>query len=359
MIISRTPFRVSFLGGGTDYPAWFREHGGAVLATTIDKYCYISCRYLPPFFDHRTRIAYSRIEHARTNEDIQHPAVRGVLQYMNITDGLEIHHDGDLPARTGLGSSSSFTVGLLHALYTLQHIMPSKSELARAAIHVEQTVLQESVGCQDQMMAAHGGLCRVNFLPNGDIGQTPIVMKPERLTAFQDHLLLYFTGFSRIASEIAKEQIERTKQRRVELFAMLQMVQEGISVLSGDRDLCEFGELLHETWMVKRSLTSKITTPMINDIYEAARRAGALGGKLLGAGGGGFMLLFAKPETHAHIKAALPGLLQVPFRFEGMGSQIVFYQQEVPIVREMLWSDDKAASAVPGEAAHAWKVAHP
>ena len=341
MIISRTPFRISFFGGGTDYPVWFKEHGGAVLATTIDKYCYISCRYLPPFFEHRTRIAYSRIEQAKTNADIEHPAVRGVLQHLNISHGLEIHHDGDLPARTGLGSSSSFTVGLLHSLYALQHTMPSKAELAHAAIHVEQNILQESVGCQDQVMAAHGGLCRLQFFQNGEIGYTPLVMKPERLAAFQDHLLLYFTGFSRTASEIAKEQIAKTKQRRVELFAMLQMVQEGVSILSGDRDLADFGELLHEAWMVKRSLTSKITTPMIDDIYEAARGAGALGGKLLGAGGGGFMLFFARPETHAQIRAALPGLLEVPFRFEGLGSQIVFYQQESPIIRDVSWGAEK------------------
>lgn len=341
MIISRTPFRISFFGGGTDYPVWFKEHGGAVLATTIDKYCYISSRYLPPFFEHRTRIAYSRIEQAKTNADIEHPAVRGVLQHLNISHGLEIHHDGDLPARTGLGSSSSFTVGLLHSLYALQHTMPSKAELAHAAIHVEQNILQESVGCQDQVMAAHGGLCRLQFFQNGEIGYTPLVMKPERLTAFQDHLLLYFTGFSRTASEIAKEQIAKTKQRRVELFAMLQMVQEGVSILSGDRNLADFGELLHEAWMVKRSLTSKITTPMIDDIYEAARGAGALGGKLLGAGGGGFMLFFARPETHAQIRAALPGLLEVPFRFEGLGSQIVFYQQESPIIRDVSWGEER------------------
>ena len=328
MIISRTPFRISFFGGGTDYPVWFKEHGGAVLATTIDKYCYLSCRYLPPFFEHKTRIAYSRIEQTRSNNDIEHPAVRGVLQYLNVEEGLEIHHDGDLPARTGLGSSSSFTVGLLHSLHALRHRMPSKEELARTAIHIEQEVLQEAVGCQDQVLAAHGGLCRVNFFQNGDIGYTPIVMGPERLAQLQDHLLLYFTGFSRTASVIAKEQIAHTKHRRVELFAMLQMVQEGVSVLVGDRDLSEFGELLHEAWMVKRSLTSKITTPMIDDIYEAARRAGAIGGKLLGAGGGGFILLFAKPEMHAQIRAALPGLLQVPFRFEHQGTQIVFYQQE-------------------------------
>jgi D-glycero-alpha-D-manno-heptose-7-phosphate kinase len=348
MIISRTPFRVSFFGGGTDYPVWFREHGGAVLATTIDKYCYISCRYLPPFFDHKTRIAYSRIEATKSNGDIEHPAVRGVLQYLHVDDGLEIHHDGDLPARTGLGSSSAFTVGLLHSLYALRHRMPSKAELAQVAIHIEQEVLQESVGCQDQVMAAHGGLCRVDFFQNGEIGYTPIVMNPERLARFQDHLLLYFTGFSRTASDIAKEQIARSKQRRVELFAMLQLVQEGVSVLVGDRDLSEFGELLHEAWMVKRSLTSKISTPMIDDIYEAAQRAGALGGKLLGAGGGGFMLLFAKPDRHAQIREALPGLLEVPFRFEGLGSQIVFYQQETPLHRQPSWQGERQGLLSPG-----------
>ncbi len=354
MIISRTPFRISFFGGGTDYPVWVKEHGGAVLATTIDKYCYISCRYLPPFFDHRTRIAYSKIEHAKTNADIQHPAVKGVLQYLNMTEGLEIHHDGDLPARTGLGSSSSFTVGLLHALYALQHRMPAKSELAQAAIHVEQQILQESVGSQDQVLAAHGGLCRLTFAPTGEIAYTPVIMKPERLRAFQDHLLLYFTGFSRTASEIAKEQIERTKQRRVELFAMLQMVQEGLSILTGERDLAEFGELLHEAWMVKRGLTSKITTPFIDQIYEAARGAGALGGKLLGAGGGGFMLIFAKPKLHARIHAALPGLLHVPFQFEGTGSQIVFYQQEAPILRASAWAEGEPATEAHLPAIQPW-----
>ena len=355
MIISRTPFRISFFGGGTDYPVWFKEHGGAVLATTIDKYCYITCRHLPPFFEHKTRLAYSRIEHVMSNAEIEHPAVRGVLQYLHMTEGLEIHHDGDLPARTGLGSSSSFTVGLLHALYAMQHRMPTKSELAHAAIHVEQDILRESVGCQDQALAAHGGLCRLTFSPSGEVGYTPLIIKPERLKSFQDHLLLYFTGFSRTASEIAQEQIERTKQRRVELFAMLQMVQEGVSILSGDHDLADFGELLHEAWMVKRGLSSKITTPLIDQIYDAARDAGALGGKLLGAGGGGFMLFFAKPETHGQIKAALPGLLHVPFQFEGSGSQIVFFQQEVPITRAPLWTETHSAEEVEAHSSQTWK----
>lgn len=344
MIISRTPFRVSFFGGGTDYPVWFREHGGAVLATTIDKYCYISCRRLPPFFEHRTRIAYSRIELVKNHQDIEHPAVRGVLKYLNINEGLEIHHDGDLPARTGLGSSSSFTVGLLHTLYALQHIMPSKAQLAQAAIHVEQDVLEEAVGCQDQVLAAQGGLCRVNFFQNGEIGHTQIVMRPERLAAFQSHLQLYFTGFSRIASEVAREQIDRTNQRQTELFAMLQMVEEGIALLTGESDLAEFGALLHDAWMLKRRLTSRITTPAIDDIYTAAREAGALGGKLLGAGGGGFMLFFARPEDHERIRLALPGLLQVPFKFEGLGSQIVFYQED-HLMLDDVWTKSSAQAA--------------
>ncbi len=344
MIISRTPFRISFFGGGTDYPVWFREHGGAVLATTIDTYCYISCRQLPPFFEHRTRIAYSPIELVNNNQEIEHPAVRGVLKYLNIDDGLEIHHDGDLPARTGLGSSSSFTVGLLHTLYALQHIMPSKAQLAQAAIHVEQDVLGEAVGCQDQVLAAHGGLCKATFFQNGDIGHAPVIMRPERLAAFQSHLQLYFTGFSRIASEVAREQIDRTKQRQGELSTMLQMVDEGVSILTGERDLADFGTMLHEAWMLKRRLTSRITTPAIDAIYGAAREAGALGGKLLGAGGGGFMLLFARPEDHERIRLALPGLLQVPFKFEGLGTQIVFYQED-QLMLDDVWAQSSAQTA--------------
>jgi D-glycero-alpha-D-manno-heptose-7-phosphate kinase len=306
MIISRTPFRMSFFGGGTDYPVWFREHGGAVLATTIDKYCYISCRRLPPFFEHRSRIAYSRIELVKNNEEIEHPAVRGVLKYLNINDGLEIHHDGDLPARTGLGSSSSFTVGLLHTLYALQHIMPSKDQLAQAAIHVEQNVLGRSRRLPGS--SARGAWQSLQ-------GH---VFSERRDRAYPDHhatrpacrlseppaTLLH--GFSRIASEVAREQIDRTSQRTAELFAMLQMVEEGIAILTGGGDLAAFGTLLHEGWMLKRRLTSRITTPAIDEIYTAARAAGALGGKLLGAGGGGFMLLFAKPEDHERIRRLCP-----------------------------------------------------
>lgn len=331
MIISRTPFRISFFGGGTDYPVWFQEHGGAVLSTSIDKYCYLTCRYLPPFFDYKSRIVYSKVEVVKAIDDIQHPAVRGVLKHMNIDEGVEIHHDGDLPARTGLGSSSAFTVGLLHSLLALRGKMPTKMDLAREAIRVEQDILKEHVGCQDQVIAAHGGLCRLDFLPNRDIRVSPVIMNRERLDYFQSHLMLFFTGFSRSASEIAKEQIKRTKEKKSELQALYQMVNEGISLLASQGSLDEFGQLLHESWTIKRRLTSKISTPFIDQIYDAARKAGAVGGKLLGAGGGGFLLLFAKPEFHASIKQALDKFLKIPFAFENAGSQIVLYQPSVAL----------------------------
>lgn len=325
MIISRTPFRISFFGGGTDYPVWYREHGGAVLATTIDKYCYISCRYLPPFFEYKSRVAYSKIETVKSNGDIEHPAVRGVLSYLKIEDGVEIHHDGDLPARTGLGSSSAFSVGLLHALYALKQTMPTKMQLVKEAIHIERDILRESVGCQDQAITVHGGLCQIKFSPDDAISVTPVIVSRQRLLDLQAHLLLYFTGFSRMASEIAKEQIEQTKDRKSELSAMFQLVSEGISVLASDSDLTSFGRLLHEGWTLKRSLTSKISSAEIDRIYDVARKAGCIGGKLLGAGGGGFMLLFARPEDHPRVRRALNQFLCVPFRFEANGTQIMLY----------------------------------
>ncbi len=326
MIISRTPFRISFFGGGTDYPIWYEQYGGAVLATTIDKYCHISCRYLPPFFEHKSRIVYSKIEHVKSNDQIEHQAVRGVLQYMGIDSGVEIHHDGDLPARTGLGSSSAFTVGLLNTIAALKGNMLTKMDLMKKAIQVEQEILGEYVGSQDQVMAAHGGFCRIDFSTNHEIRVSPMMMNPERLSEFQNHLLLFFTGFSRTASEIAKEQIEKTNDRKSELKQMYQMVDEGVSILTGQSNLDQFGLLLHESWKLKRSLTPKISSGRIDEIYETARETGAVGGKLLGAGGGGFMLIFARPENHSKIKEKLSGLLRVPFEFETMGSQIVFYQ---------------------------------
>ena len=326
MIISRTPFRMSFFGGGTDYPVWFREHGGAVLCSTINKYCYISCRYLPPFFKHKSRIAYSFVEMVESNDAIQHPAVRETLKYLGIKEGVEIHHDGDLPARTGLGSSSSFSVGLLHTLYALKQIMPTRMQLATEAIYVEQNLLKENVGCQDQVAAAFGGFSKIEFLPSRDIRVNPVIISPERLGKFQKHLVLYFTGFSRIASEIAKDQIEITAKKNQELIRMREMVDEGLGILCGRGDLAAFGKLLDENWKIKRSLTSKISTPKIDEIYEVACGAGAIGGKLLGAGGGGFMLLFVKPEDQPRVDEKLKGFLRVPFSFENRGSEIIVYQ---------------------------------
>lgn len=328
MIITRTPYRMSFFGGGTDYPAWFCEHGGSVLATTLNKYCYISCRNLPPFFEHRSRIVYSRIENVASNTEIEHPAVRGVLTYLGVNDGVEIHHDGDLPARTGLGSSSAFTVGLLHAVRALQGAMPTKMELARDAIHIEQEILRESVGCQDQVLAAFGGLVRVDFDCGGAISVNPIVLTAQREQEFQNHLLLFFTGFARTASEIAQEQIGRVPQLTRELTELRRMVLEAQSLLCSRHDIVEVGRLLHESWMVKRRLTSRIATAAIDDIYNAARAAGAIGGKLMGAGGGGFMVIFASPEKHPAIRIALRGLLEVPFAFESGGSQIMVYHPD-------------------------------
>ncbi|MEW6376164.1 MAG: kinase [Thermodesulfobacteriota bacterium] len=328
MIISRTPYRISFFGGGTDYPIWYKEYGGAVLGTTIDKYCYISCRYLPPFFEHKHRIVYSKIESVRDISEIAHPAVRAVLDYLKIEEGVEIHHDGDLPARTGIGSSSSFTVGILHGLYALKGIMPTKRQLATEATYIEREILKEHVGSQDQILAAVGGFNKITFDSNDDFQVTPITISHERVHLLEDHLLLYFTGFSRYASEVAKVQIENTGSKKSELSRLQKMVDAAISILNSNTSIIEFGKMLHEAWKIKRSLSEKVSTSQIDEIYEAARDAGAVGGKLLGAGGGGFILLFVKPEDQPSMKERFKKLLHVPFRFETQGSQIVVYEPD-------------------------------
>ncbi len=325
MVISRTPFRISFFGGGTDYPAWYKDNHGAVLATTINKYCYISCRYLPPFFEHKSRIIYSKMEQVKKTSEIQHPSVRACLILMRVKEGVEIHHDGDLPARTGLGSSSTFTVGLLNALNGLKGDMISKMELALKAIHVEQDMLKENVGSQDQICAAFGGFNLVEFNGDHKFRIHPVTINQERLNYLQDHLLLFFTGISRYSSEIAKEQIKRMPHNKSELKEMFNMVREAVDIVNSSTDIIKFGKLLHKNWQIKRRLSKLVTTPEIDDIYSSAIRAGAVGGKLLGAGGGGFILFFAEPEAHSKIKGRLKPLLHVPFRFENIGSQIIFY----------------------------------
>lgn len=329
MIITRTPLRISFFGGGTDYPVWYREHGGAVLATTIDKCCYLTCRRLPPFFEYHSRVSYSKVENVPNNSAIDHPSARGCLQFLGINEGIEIHHVADLPARTGLGTSSAFTVGLLLGLYALQDRMRDKHALALDAIHVEQDLLQEAVGAQDQVSAAYGGFNRINFHPDGRIEVNRVLTAPARLAELEQHLALYFTGFSRTASEIAQEQIRMTPNRKQELEALRQLVDEAEAIItSPSRPISEFGRLLDEGWQIKRSLTQKITNAAIDEIYEAGLSAGALGGKLLGAGGGGFMLFFVPPERREALRLRLKKLLRVPFSFSNKGSHVVVYEPE-------------------------------
>lgn len=325
MIIARTPFRISFFGGGTDYPAWFEKNNGAVLATTIDKYCYLTTRYLPPFFNHKHRIVYSKIEYISHFDEIQHPSVRECLKFMDINSGIEIHYDADLPARTGLGTSSSFTVGLLHTLYALNGKMPQKMQLAKDAIHVEQKMIKENVGCQDQIMASFGGFNLVEFQSGNNITVKPITINPKKVQMLNKYFMLFYTGISRTASEIAKEKIKNIPKRTQQLSEMYGMVNEAISLLNNDKDINEFGKLMHENWKLKRSLCNKISNSKIDELYEAAISAGASGGKLLGAGGGGFLLIFAPPERQPKIKEKLKKLLLVPFKFESLGSQIIFY----------------------------------
>lgn len=326
MILSRAPFRISFFGGGTDYPVWYKKQGGAVLATSINKYCYISCRYLPPFFEHKHRVVYSIVEKTKNISEIKHPAVRETLAHMNIDRGIELHHNGDLPARAGLGTSSSFTVCLVHALYALKGKMVTKRQLASDAIYIEQERIKENVGCQDQITAAFGGFNKIVFNGDDNFQVQPIPIESKKIQLLQDHLMLFFTGISRTASNIAKEQIKKTPDRKKELKRMTEMVDEAIDIINEkDTDLTDFGKLLHENWMIKRKLTSKITTNTIDKIYKDAMEAGAIGGKLLGAGGGGFILFFVKPEDQRKVMKKLKNLLYVPFRFENLGSQIVFY----------------------------------
>lgn len=328
MIITGTPLRISFLGGGTDYPVWCKKYDGSVLSATIDKYCYIACRWLPPFSECHSRISYSTIENVASNDLIQHPSVRGCLQFLRIDDGVEIHHVADLPAKTGLGTSSAFTVGLLLALRALRNETPDKHSLAMDAIYVEQELLQEAVGMQDQVSAAYGGFNRINFHPSGGIEVQPISISQSRLAELESHLALYFTGFSRTASEIARDQITMTPQKTRELATMHQLVNEGEDILKSFAPLAYFGQLLHESWQIKRTLTGRISSASIDEIYHAGLDAGAIGGKLLGAGGGGFMLFFVPPQRQGALRMRLNKLLRVPFSFSTKGSDVVVRETE-------------------------------
>ena len=327
MIISRTPFRISFFGGGTDYREFYEEYGGSVLSTTFDKYCYVTARHLPRFFDYKYQINYSRIERVVDLDNILHPAVRETLKYLDMRE-MFVGYDADLPARSGLGSSSSFVVGMLNAFYAIKGKYIDKKRLAKEAIHIERVLCNESGGIQDQIAASYGGFNRIDFRED-DFSVQSVVMDFERKKNLDDNLMLFFTGFSRISSEIAIEQKKATHNKTKELKEMLSLVDEAERVLINKKsDLSEFGKLLDYSWKLKRGITSKITTNEIDNIYSSAIKAGALGGKLLGAGGGGFILFYVEKDKQKKVKEALSGLLNVPFNFENEGTKIMYYMPE-------------------------------
>jgi len=328
MIITKTPYRVSFFGGGTDYPEWYKENGGAVLATSISHYCYIYGRVFPPIFNYKYRIVWSKIEDIFELDEIEHPVIREALKWKKCNTGMEIHHNGDLPARSGLGSSSSFSVGFLHMLSALNGELASKEKLTKDAIFLERSLLGETVGIQDQILAAHGGLNKVKIEHSGQYSLNPIVLTKKKARDFEDRVLLFYTGVSRFASNIAKKQVSAIPKKISELNEMQKLVDIASDILCNGSDLDDFGKLLGESWKLKRSLESSIAPGFVNDIYTKAIQAGALGGKLLGAGGGGFMIFYAAPEKRQSVLNALSDLLLVPFKIDYQGTELMYSQNQ-------------------------------
>lgn len=328
MIITKTPLRISFLGGGTDYPDHFLQHGGQTLGAAIGKYSYVIINELANLFDYNIRVSYSRTELINSVDEIEHPAVRGCMQFLKLDGHLEVHYIGDLPARTGLGSSSSFTVGLLHALHASRGELVSAAQLASEAVYVEQELLRERVGVQDQYTCSFGGLMHLQFRRDGSIQASPVPVPQKRLSELQQHLMLFYTGISRYAHQVLEEQIERTRHGVIssDLSYLGGLVDQGLDVLMNGHPIDAFGELLHSAWETKRRLSSKISNPAIDECYERARRSGAIGGKLLGAGGGGFLLLMVRPADQSSVVQALCELPRVDFGFDHTGSTLLFYQ---------------------------------
>lgn len=333
MIIVRSPLRVSFLGGGTDHPTWLNMgEQGAVLSTTIDKYIYVQLRRLPAVFDFNYRVAWGMLEEVKTLNEIQHPVVREVLRHYagNEETGYEVIYNADLPSKSGLGSSSAFTVSLLHAFFGNKERLCSKRALAKEAIHVEQQLLKETVGYQDQIAAAHGGFNRIDFSADGEYQIRPVQINGARRTELESSMMMFFTGFTRSADLVEKKKVAKFADRTAELRSIYDMVDVGERILSDpNRPVAEFGELLHHAWMAKRSLDESVSNPMIDERYEGAMRAGALGGKLLGAGGGGFLLMYVPNSRREAVIEAMKGMTYVPLQMERGGSQVVLYNPEL------------------------------
>jgi D-glycero-alpha-D-manno-heptose-7-phosphate kinase len=325
IVITRTPFRISFFGGGSDYPEWLDHEPGAVLSTAIDKYVYLTCRYLPPFLGIRHRVVWRHVELIDSISEILHPAVREGLRYLEFDDsrGIELHYQGDLPARSGMGSSSSFAVGLIQALLCLRGRPADKRKLAEMAIELEQNRMKDTVGSQDQVAVAHGGLNTIRFKCGGSFEVNALDLPKARENELVQRLMLFFPGRSRLASEVACTVTQNLVKRSDSVRHMVAMVDEGEKILRGG-DLDDFGRLLHESWLIKRSLSNRVSSPQIDDIYATARQAGAIGGKLLGAGGAGFVLLYAPPDRRKAISSALQGCIDVPFAIDHDGSSIIY-----------------------------------
>lgn len=328
MIITKTPFRMSFFGGGTDLPEFFNEYGGSVISTTFDKYCYVTVRHLPPFFEYTTELVYSKIERLNKLDDMIHPMVRNTMKYLNMHE-LRINYESDLPARSGLGTSSSFCVGLLNAFYSLKNKETSKNQLALDSIHIERNMCEESGGWQDQIAAAYGGFNRIDF-KNNEFSVTPIKISSERKEKLNSKLLLFFTGFTRFSSQVQEKTFKETKEEKIEILKkMKSLVDEAQNILEDDnRDLDDFGHLLNETWNLKRKTGKTVSNSDIDKFYDKAISAGALGGKLLGAGAGGFLVFYVNDENQDKVKDALKDLLYVPFKFETEGSTIIYKADE-------------------------------
>lgn len=331
MIITKTPFRMSFFGGGTDMPDFFNENGGAVLSTTFDKYCYLTVRHLPPFFDYHTELSYAKTERVKDISEIQHPAIREAMKALDMHD-LRVTYEADLPARTGLGTSSSFAVGMLNAFYALKGKYADKKRLADEAIYLERELCKEAGGWQDQIAASYGGLNRIDFHDN-TYEVSPIIISPERKQKLNRNLMLFFTGFVRFSSEIQKAS-KTMEDKKAQLKKMLELVDEAEKVLEDkSRDLDDFGRLLDRTWQLKKQTGNKVSTDGIDGLYEKAMQAGALGGKLLGAGGGGFLLFYVPEEKQPAVAEAMKMLMHVPFEFENGGTQVIHYTPEIYIPR--------------------------
>ena len=333
MIITKTPFRMSFFGGGTDMEDFFRENGGAVLSTTFDKYCYVIVRHLPRFFEYSTELSYSKIERVTRVEDIQHPAIRNAMKMLDMHE-IRLTYEADLPARSGLGTSSSFAVGMLNAFYALKGKYVDKKKLADEAIYLERVLCNEAGGWQDQIAASFGGFNRINFNANG-YEVLPVIISPERKRQLNDNLLMFFTGFTRFSSDVQKVNKVSDKEKHVQLKQMHELVDEAEQVLvDKTRNLDDFGRLLDTTWKLKRQTGASISTNSIDRLYTRGIEAGALGGKLLGAGGGGFLVFYVQPEKRESVMNAMKDLMYIPFRFEDGGTRVIHYTPESYVPKE-------------------------